>query len=446
MNTPASVPPPRPVPLVLRLVRSLALLGLAVAFTLILSLFVLSRPAMAAVTDTLLESSVLSSNARSLDFAAGLTVALILLTPVALLLLAWRLRLRSWWWIGGGYLAVAPVVAYLASDDPGINHPVTIEEIAPSFPGAETSFAVLMRYGRQHPSGKGFTEPKNAVGGTDLTKSATAGPWLAANRDKIMARWAELAPVRGWWAELNTFDRIGDLTQPRPESEILSFAAVRANARTAAMVAGLQALDGHGDAAFATLLPLLEVGRKLEVSSRLVVTLMIARVVQRSALDAATYVLDTTTVSPAVRAQFAAALAGGGGEAGARRIFDLEQVETAGIELNYRLGDMVSINGGHEFSRLLLNFVSPVLYNAHHTANLEAGHLSEMGELAAHRQTDRIGPREEAFVIQDGHPQFKNMFGVMLLGVLSPSLSSLEGNYWKLEDQRAALLARLTGP
>ncbi len=436
-------------PPALRLIRSLALLGLAVAFTLILSLFVLSRPAMAAVTDTLLEWNFGASH--SLGFAAGLTLGLILLTPVALLLFAWRLRLRSWWWIGGGYLAVAPVFACLASDDPGINHPLAIEEIAPAFPGAEKSFEVLMRYGRQHPLGRTFNEPSNAVSFTDLAKSATAGPWLSANRDKITANWAALAPVRAWWAELDTFDRIGDLTQPRASAEILAFGAVRAMARQASMVAGLQALDGQGDAAFATLLPVLEVGRKLEASSRLLVTFMIARVVQRFALDAAGFVLDTTTVSPAARARFAAALTRGtGGEAGARRIFALDQVQTVGFELNQPLGDMVAMYEGHEgqrnWSNLALNLVSPLLYNRCHTANLAGGLLSELEAFAALRQSDRIGPREEQFAIQEGRPQFKNMMGTVLLDLSLPAFSKLVGTYWQVEDQRAALLARLAKP
>jgi hypothetical protein len=94
------------------------------------------------------------------------------------------------------------------------------------------------------------------------------------------------------------------------DAEIIAFQPFRAHYQHACAIASLQALDGHGDAALATLLPILEVNRKLEPSSRTLVRSMLARVGQRMAIETAAFVLDTTAVSPDSRARFASALVG----------------------------------------------------------------------------------------------------------------------------------------
>src|SRR6185436_11761713 len=97
-----------------------------------------------------------STDVRTLvDLTAGL--GLLALVPLAVLSALWRRQvLRSWRWIGAGYLVLAPVLAYLATDDAVIRRPITMEEIAPAFPGAEKSYEVLMRYGKNHPLGRDF--------------------------------------------------------------------------------------------------------------------------------------------------------------------------------------------------------------------------------------------------------------------------------------------------
>jgi len=63
---------------------------------------------------------------------------------------------------------------------------------------------------------------------------------LAERRD-IAADWADLAPVRAWWTELNAFDRIGDLTPPGASSEVISFPVFRALSQRAwALACGLE--------------------------------------------------------------------------------------------------------------------------------------------------------------------------------------------------------------
>src|SRR5271157_2080864 len=125
-----------------------------------------------------------------------------------------RRRLRSWRWTLGGYLLLAPVYAYLATDDPVLRHPLTVEELSPSFPGAEKSWEVLIRYGINHPLGKGFKGVPwgfNFLSSTDDPKEYESfRKNLLKDRAQIEANWAKLAPERAWWAELNTFERIGD--------------------------------------------------------------------------------------------------------------------------------------------------------------------------------------------------------------------------------------------
>jgi hypothetical protein len=431
---PVASGPPAPVPLAIRAVRVVALLGLALAFTLIPGL---------AVTSLVLAPSP----------AGWLTLAAVVLVPAGLLFAAARLGVSPWWRIAGGYLVVAIVLAYLASDDPIVRHPLTLEEIAPAFPGAGPSYAVLMRYSKQHPGdeARAFDRWRPRLDGLMVgpDKPAEWPAFLQARRADIEADWADLAPQRRWLAELNAFDRIGDLGEASPGADIIAFSVWRRLSQHAAAEAGLQALDGHGDEAFATLLPVLQASRKLEPSSRTLVRFMVARVVQRLMLGAAGFVLDHSTVSPAARAAFAAALAGGsGGEAAARRMIAIEYAMLLGGYFDRPIGDLLAVAAegkGRDWGRRPLNLLSPFLYNPRRTANLYGEFSADLQELAAHRALDKLGPRSDAFFRHEA-VQFKNLMGGMLMSYTVPAFTKIAESYWKCEDERAALLARLTKP
>ena len=424
-----------------RLLRAVALLVLTCVGTLLLGLFVLSFSPMEPVGRALFAAE---REWKELATAVWLTLAVVTLVPVALLVLAWRLRLRSWWWIGGGALVVAPVLAYLASDDPVIRRPVTFEEIAPAFPGAEKSYEVLMRYGQRHPLGHNFRAPDRMFKTgpyADASKPAAWREWLAKHRADVEADWADLAPVRAWWDELNTFDRIGDLTPASLDFEIMAFAPVRSYSQRAAAIAGLQALDGRGDDAIATLLPLVEVSRKLEPSARTLVRFMIARVMQRMAYDTALFVLDTTSVSSASRARLAAALNGGsGGEAGVRRLLAIENA----FLLNLHFGDLVQRKTDDRPVLLSsLNFISPLLYNPRRTYNLNGALTVDLQDFAARRDLKGFAAREHEFYTREAAPHFKNYLGATLIAMRTPAFAKVVESYWKTEDLRTALAARL---
>ncbi|MBI5766865.1 MAG: hypothetical protein HZA93_03670 [Verrucomicrobia bacterium] len=388
--------------------------------------------------------------------ADWLTLAAAVVLPIALTGILRRRAVAPLPRIAIGYAVVLPVLVYLAADDAALLHPVTLNDISPAFPGAEKSFAVLMRYAKRQPLGRDFKAPNRIFKqgpfvGPD--KPEAWAKWLAEHRADIEADWADLAPVRAWWDELATFDRIGDLTPGRIDADIMAFAPVRSYSQRAAAIAGLQALDGQGDAAFATLQPLLEVSRRLEPSARTLVRFMIARVMQRMALEAAAFVLDRTTVSPAARARFAAALAGGsGGEAGARRLIGIEYAFGLDAFVDLHIGDLLQFNASEnlragdwrrELPLHALNFFSPLVFNPRHTFNLLGGLNERRQELAARRAAAKIGEMDQAFFRGEGRPRFKNLAGAMFMLQSTPALVKVTESYWKIEDLRTALRDRL---
>jgi len=375
--------------------------------------------------------------------------AMVLLPPLVILGMAWWLHLSSWRWISGGFLVIAPVFAYLAVDDPGINRPLAMAELSPVFPGSEQSYSVWMRYGKEHPLGRDFKfQPPDRIykgAGVFSPGDAAWSNWLVRNRADLEADWLKLAPVWAWWNELNAFGRIGDLTPTRADAEIISFQPIRAIDQHACAVASLQALDGHGDEAFATLLPMLQVNRKLEPSSRTLVRFMIARVGERMAMTTAGFVLDHTAVSSAAKAKFAAALAGDDGVAGVRRIFAIQYAWWIGAFTAQRAGDLVAVNWNSQrfVGQGALNLLSPFLYNPRHTTNVLGEVTVELEDLAARRESKKVDARSEAFSAIEGR-RLKNRLGsALVVNHLNPSYERLVDSYWKSEDERPALRSRL---
>jgi hypothetical protein len=437
-HSPAAGPVSSRPSLGLRLLRVLLLLPLGTAFVLFVALATLP---------------LVVGNPRLSDWLA-LVAALVL--PIALAVILRRRGVAPFSRIAIGYAAVLPVLVYLAADDAALLHPVTLNDISPAFPGAEKSFAVLMRYAKRQPLGRDFKAPDRIFKKgqyIDASKPDQWGKWLTEHRADIEADWADLAPVRAWWDELAAFDRIGDLTPGRMDADIMAFGPVRSYAQRATAIAGLQALDGQGDAAFATLQPLLEVSRKLEPSARTLVRFMIARVMQRMALETAAFVLDHSTVSATARARFAAALTGGsGGEAGARRLIGIEYAFGLVAFVDLHVGDLLQFYANDNFRagdwrRELplhaLNFLSPLVFNPRHTFN-RMGELNERRqELAARRQGAKIAESDGAFFRGNGRPRFKNLGGAMLMLQATPALVKVTESYWKIEDLRTALHDRL---
>ena len=378
----------------------------------------------------------------------GVGVALILVAA-GVLLASWRLQGRSWYRIALGYAALGVVLAYLAHDEATIRHPLKMEEISPVFPGAEASFNVLMRYGRAHPLGQNFKAPTFKNPYPNFAPDPP-GPWrgtIVTHRAELEAHWAELTPERAWLAELNAFDRIGDLTPMRADAEIIAFQPFRCLSQHGIAIASLQALDGHGDDAIDTLLPILQLGRKIQPYSRTLVRSMIGVVIEHISLQTAAFILDNSAVSPAARARLAAALQGGDPAAGGRYLLSTEYAFQLGAFGGKRLGDIYAGYGSgdkHPWLHRAYNVVSPFVYNPRATFNIYGDLYVDLQDIIGRRQLEQMNPRMKKFITQDARPSFKNLYGKLLAQMMIPPYSKVSENYWRNQDLRAALIAGVT--
>lgn len=419
---PAAAPAPDPpAPLPQRVLRAVVLLALCAVISLLAGL------AAVGLLNPFTEDD---QHFRRVVWAMLLVV---LGLPTLIIWLAYRLRLRSWWWLGGGWLAVLPVLVYLAVDDPVVRRPITFSELAPAFPGAEQSYAVLMRYAVGTAATKAFKLAAFAP-----PKEADRLPAYALEkRERIERTWDELAAVRQWYAELGAFDRIGDLGNETPGAPVPAYAPHRVLAQSAQLKAMLLALDGRGDDAIATLLPVLDVGWKLQVNSRSLVRHSIGMAIRRMALEAAEFTLARAPVSPALRARLAAALGPAGGEAGARRLIAIEFVFWAAGSMTTTLRPSQSVPAVVRYPFRVLELL---IYNPNRTIN-EVGEITaELQDLAARRQPLR--PMEEG-VRGSGFLRMKNLGGQIAIHSGMPSYQSVLDSYWRTEDRLAAVRARL---
>ena len=303
-----------------------------------------------------------------------------------------------------------------------------------------------MRYGKQHPLGRDFQyRPSGKLQqgqGKWKPKDPAWTAWLTTNRAELESGWVNLQPLRTWCAELNVFDRIGDLTPPKSDAEILAYEPIRTLYRHACAVASLQALDGHGDTAVETLLPVLEFGLKLAPSSRTLVRSMVAIVAQKMAIETAVFVLDTTTVSPAIRTRLANALIGANaGEYGARRLVSIEY-ELATVWLS--TPEIHSFAFGYQTPAPLRQFLQPlgpVMWNQRRTLNLYGDMTTLLQDLAA-RRNGTLDAEAARFIRNQGM-RFKNFAGPLLISPIRPAYDKILENYWITEDLRLALHRRL---
>lgn len=366
------------------------------------------------------------------SWAARVLLGAGVLLPILLMWFAARLRLRSWWWLAGGYLAVMPILVYLATDEPTLRRTNNIDEIAPAFPGAETSYTLLNRY----QSDRSYSQELKAM--VYLPKDqAQWTEFLATNRERIDTAWSELAAQRAWYEELNAHARLGDLGRAVIDAPLVAYQMHRALAVLHVERAGLLALDGRGDEAIALLIPVLEVNRKLIVHARTLVRSMVGLACRTVALDGVEFVLARTTVSPAMRAKLVSALGSPLGEAGARRLI--------GIEFAYWSTDSLSVFSfesykGPRLLRPLVRGLTFVFLNPRRTVNAMGDYFAELQERAARRQPLPTSTDE---LISGGPFRVKNILGRYLMASGMPGFQKVVDGYWKQEDRLAALRAQI---
>ncbi len=426
--------------LVDRLLRGLARLGLVGALTFLLGLAVITvSPFIAAAFEALI-----SPESKLPKLVGVLVLLFVIVVPAGLLWIARRKHWGdSWPSLVAGYVLLAPIFVWLAWDEPVVRYPVSLDELCPPGPQAEASWAVTLAYTpRGHkPALHTFTEPKYPRSAAGPDKPAEWKVYLENNREELHAAWAGL-PEREWWAELNTFPVLGDLMPARFDAPIIKFGPYRSTAQLACAEAGLLALEGKGDEAMDVVIPIIEVGRKLEPSARSLVRFMVARVVQKMGLHTARFILDHATVSSERRARLAAALQGGsGGPAGARRMVLIEYA----ISSNYLLSQFGDPARQRPLWKRALLGLFRFVYNPVATTNRYGELTQELAGLAERRELAGFGARAEAFVAGNSQPRFKNMAGRLMLSLTIPSYTKVLDSYWKIEDLRAALAAELAG-
>jgi hypothetical protein len=443
MDHPASASAPvAPVPartsLPDRLLRGLARLGLVGALTFLLGLAVITvSPFIATAFEALI-----SPESKLPKLVGVLVLLFVIVVPASLLWIAHRKRWgNSWLSLALGYLVLAPVFVWLAWDEPTVRYPVSIDELCPPGPQAEASWAVTLAFTARdgQPAARTYSAPKFPPPSISIDKPAEWQAYLEKNREVLHAAWAGL-PERTWWAELNTFPALGDLMPARFDGPIIKFQPYRTMAQLGCTEASLLALEGKGDEAMDTLLPILEVGRKLEPSARSLVRFMVGRVIQKMALQTARFILDHATVSPDRRARLASALAGGsGGPAGARRLLLIEYA----ISSNYLLSQFGDPGRQRPLWKRGLLGLFRFVYNPVATTNRHGALIAELADLAERRELASFGTRSTAFVAANSRPRFKNMAGGLMLSMTIPSYSKVLESYWKIEDLRADLAADL---
>ena len=449
-SSPSTIPTAESLPA--RIVRMLLGLGLALVLTLLLGIAILGwSPTARAALTSLIETS---KHDVATFWLAVFLALVILLMPVGLLWILLRQCRRVWPVLGAGWALSIPVLVWLAWDDSAVRRPLTMEELSPAFAGAEKSYAVLMQYSKQQPSAeaKVFAENEKKMLTIGMPSPAEADKWVewvTKNRVQLMADWELLAPQRKWWAELMRFERLGDLTPPDYNANIVSFGVWRKMSQRSCAVAALQALEGRGDEAMATLLSVIKLGRNLQRDGRTLVRVMIGVVLEKMGEQTAAFVLDRAKVSAASRASLAAVLTGGNPAATARHMVLIEVPAMTQLLISNRLGQMWREMGSSEMpgARAVLDGLGFFVLNPRATANIFGDHIYALAKLAEARELGKLevwGMSFEAEVVR--HHGMKNLAGYMLVGWALPSFNKVLKSHWETADLRAALLKRVTAP
>jgi len=443
MDHPAVTPPPSPP---VRLARAAELVLLAAALGPIGLLAALTAPAVRDAAGRLISEGSEFSGIAVTGLLAGAVG--IFIFPLLLLVVGQRCH-----WLRRSHLValwaiVLTTAGYLAWDDSKVLTPLSLDEISPAQPGDEASFALYLRYGKDAPATKTVTTPKLQIGAAtaDLTtKPEKWAEFLRTHRTEIEAEWARLAPVRAWWDELAALPRIGDLTAPHPAAPILAFQPTRVHSQVAVAIASLQALDGHGDEAMAMVTRLYSVARKWEPNSRTLVRAMIAKTVQKMALQTAGFVLDHASVSATARAAFAAELtaAVGGGD-GARHLMLIEGGFAQPMIAEFMRGTPMGGLPPFDSLQTAARIFGPLVINPRATATLFGERYRALADLAAARRLreleDRNHPVNRPFL--DAY-RGKNFGGRLLADLALPALAKVVKSYWEIDDLRLAMLTRL---
>ncbi len=362
----------------------------------------------------------------------------------------WALKRGLFSAVGRTVLAavVAGCVIYLVRDEPESPSVGRNRAAMAGRSENEATRVLTLRYSAAPGGGKVFTLPTHKL---DFHfKGEQQQAYLLAHRAELEANWAELAEVRAWWAEMAAQPQLGDHRYENFEEPIIRFQPVRAYAQHALAIATLQALDGDGDAALATVGEVYKVGSLLEPASCTLTRSMIAVVTQKQALETAEFVVGHTRLSADARARFAALLdASNGGALGAKRLILTEstsilwtapRIATLAASIERFTGDNWAVHAGQRVNMSLL----ALTLNPQATINRMHEHYERFALCAEARDfagMEVLG--KDINVTPLGAFQVKNISGRLLVAMWLPAYSKIVKTYWETEDMRAALAKHL---
>ena len=348
--------------------------------------------------------------------------------------------------------SVAVFLAWFAHDDETWRHSERAPALRSDFPEAAATHALTLRYSTSAPGSllSSLPDTKLVLPSTEPGEKNDVmwAAFLEKNGPALDAFWIQLAPLRAWIDQLAAAPALGDLTEDF-DSPILGFKALRMAGQFTCAHALQLAADGRRDEAVETLLPVYVAAQKLEPHARTLVRRMISVVLQRQVQNTLARVLDAGAISATTRARLAAALAPRSDAAEqARLLIWCEYTLLCKLLFAIDAPNATTIFSLPGSENLLLRAGARIaftsLLNPNLTANRYGEHLSRQADFAARRDFSGLKAEHEAFAryLKTSIPG-KNQGGRTFLAMAAPAYTKVMESYWKADDERAALLARL---
>ncbi len=348
---------------------------------------------------------------------------------------------------------VVVFLAWLAHDDETWRHAGRHPALRNDFPEAAATHALTLRF-NETPRGVLYSTlpdtklvpPPTEPGEKNDAKWAE---FLAQNGPAIDRLWTDSAPLLAWIGELAAAPALGDLTadyrSPIPRFQPLRLAGQISCARALRLAA-----QGRRDEAVDAILPVYIAAQKLEPHARTLVRRMIAIALRRQAQGALARILDAGDISPSTRARLAAALAPrADADEQARLLIRCEYEMLGPMIVHLQPADAEAFapkpSSARRLAGVLLGPIRDLVYNPVLTANQIGDHFQAMGDSAARRDAAAVTKSSQAFFQDPGLAMpGKNYAGRRLMALAIPAFGKVVDTYWKADDQRAALLQRVS--
>lgn len=343
-------------------------------------------------------------------------------------------------------------VAWLTHDDKEIRHPEWPALLQTELPHAAESHALTLRYTHsplnQEPSStQPSTLPFNGSPGTPEQNPKWI-EFVSAHHEDIQAEWLRYTPLRAWFEEMADYPDLADLTTHFSDP-IISFRPLRDYSRVACAQATWLILSNQPSEALAIILPVYQVGYKIEKHARTLVRRMVGIVIQRQTLATLSLLLDHTeaasaSLPPSTLTALAQALAPPYDPVEQARLLALSEFHLTSEFLRFRpsLADSLTWFGtpASRLSVLAHHFA----YLPRSTTNLLGDYMYALADhLALRTPPETFAQTTSHFLHQPSLPRFRrNAIGHRYLHLITPAYEKIGQSFWEVQDHRYALLQR----